>query len=94
MLASGAGCDALVLTNPWTFEGSDDEQESPPEVVRDHYRKRLTDPAAIKRLLSGKVSLGKLFGSLQQQDVRVNGWQHACTSNKYGIVCSGRVTPL
>jgi exosortase A-associated hydrolase 1 len=64
MLASGAGCDALVLSNPWTFEGSDDEQESPPEVVRDHYRKRLTDPAAIKRLLSGKVSLGKLFGSL------------------------------
>ena len=65
MLAGGAGCDALVLSNPWTFEGTgEDEQESPPEVVRDHYRKRLTDPAAIKRLLSGQVSLGKLFGSL------------------------------
>ncbi len=33
-------------------------------MVRDHYRKRLTDPAAIKRLLKGQVSLGKLFGSL------------------------------
>ncbi|MCB2062819.1 MAG: hydrolase 1, exosortase A system-associated, partial [Novosphingobium sp.] len=65
MLAQGAGCDALVLSNPWTFEGTgEDEQESPPEVVRDHYRKRLTDPAAIKRLLTGQVSLGKLFGSL------------------------------
>jgi exosortase A-associated hydrolase 1 len=65
MLAGGAGLDALVLSNPWTFEGTgDDEQESPPEVVRDHYRKRLTDPAAIKRLLTGQVSLGKLFGSL------------------------------
>jgi len=65
ILAEGAGCDALVLSNPWTFERTDeDEQESPPEVVRDHYRKRLTDPAAIKRLLTGKVSLGKLFGSL------------------------------
>jgi exosortase A-associated hydrolase 1 len=65
MLAKGAGCDALVLSNPWTFEGTgEDEQESPPEVVRDHYRKRLTDPAAIKRLLSGQVSLGKLFASL------------------------------
>ena len=50
MLARGAGCDALVLSNPWTFEGTgEDEQESPPEVVRDHYRKRLTDLAAIKR---------------------------------------------
>lgn len=65
MLAKGAGCDALVLSNPWTFEGTGaDEQESPPEVVRDHYRKRLTDPAAIRRLLTGQVSLGKLFGSL------------------------------
>lgn len=65
MLARGAGCDALVLSNPWTFEGTgEDEQESPPEVVRDHYRKRLTDLAAIKRLLSGQVSLGKLVNSL------------------------------
>jgi exosortase A-associated hydrolase 1 len=65
MLAGGASCDALVLSNPWTFEGTGEaEQERPPEVVRDHYRKRLTDPAAIKRLLSGQVSLGKLFGSL------------------------------
>jgi exosortase A-associated hydrolase 1 len=65
MLARGAGCDALVLSNPWTFEGTgEDEQESPPEVVRDHYRKRLTDPAAILRLLKGQVSLRKLAGSL------------------------------
>lgn len=65
MLAQGAGCDALVLSNTWTFEGTgEDEQESPPEVVRDHYRKRLTDPAAIKRLFTGQVSLSKLFGSL------------------------------
>ncbi len=65
MLAGGGGCAALVLSNPWTFEGTgEDEQESPPEVVRDHYRKRLTDPAAIRRLLSGQVSLKKLAGSL------------------------------
>lgn len=65
MLAGGGGCDALALSNPWTFEGTGEhEQESPPEVVRDHYRKRLTDPAAIRRLLSGQVSLKKLVGSL------------------------------
>lgn len=65
MLAKGAGLDGLVLSNPWTFEGTgEDEQETPPELVRDHYRKRLTDPAAILRLLKGQVLLGKLFGSL------------------------------
>lgn len=63
MLSGGAGCDALVLSNPWTIE--DDEAPSPPEVLRDHYRRRLLDPTAIKRLLSGQVSLGKLFSSLR-----------------------------
>jgi len=31
MLAGGAGCDALLLSNPWTFEGTgEDQPESPP----------------------------------------------------------------
>ncbi len=62
MLADGAGCDALILSNPWTIE--DDAEEAPAEVVRDHYRRRLTDPAAIKRLLTGKVPIGSLIRSL------------------------------
>lgn len=62
MLARGAGLDGLVLSNPWTIE--DDEAAPPPEAVRDHYRRRLADPAAIKRLLTGQVSLGKLIASL------------------------------
>ncbi len=66
MLAKGAGLDALILSNPWTFDHvkENEADESPPEVVRDHYRRRLTDPAAIKRLLTGQVSLSKLAGSL------------------------------
>lgn len=65
MLAKGAGLDALILSNPWTFDHVEEEgDEAPPEVVRDHYRRRLTDPAAIKRLLSGQVSFRKLLGSL------------------------------
>lgn len=66
MLAGGAGLDALILSNPWTFDHVEEDEgsEAPPEVVRDHYRRRLTDPAAIKRLLTGKVSIGKLIGSL------------------------------
>ncbi|MBO9516964.1 MAG: hydrolase 1, exosortase A system-associated [Porphyrobacter sp.] len=62
MLAQGAGLDALVLSNPWTIE--DDTAEAPAEVVRDHYRRRLADPAAIRRLLTGKVAIGGLVRSL------------------------------
>ncbi|WP_374411929.1 hydrolase 1, exosortase A system-associated [Novosphingobium colocasiae] len=62
MLARGAECDALVLGNPWTIEN--DNEAAPAEVVRDHYRRRLADPAAIRRLLTGKVSLVKLARSL------------------------------
>ncbi|MDG2002232.1 MAG: hydrolase 1, exosortase A system-associated [Novosphingobium sp.] len=62
MLAEGAGLDVLVLSNPWTFEDTD--EPPPPEAVRAHYRQRLADGAAIKRLLTGKVSLRKLLGSL------------------------------
>ena len=62
MLAQGAGCDALILSNPWTIE--DDTAEAPPEAVRGHYAKRLADPAALMRLLRGEVKLGALFASL------------------------------
>lgn len=67
MLAGGAGADGLVLSNPWTFE---DEApgapapEAPSAVLRSHYLRRLADPAAIRRLLSGKVGLGGLVRSL------------------------------
>ena len=62
MLARGADLDGLVLSNPWTLEG--DEAEAPAEVVRDHYRRRLVDPAAILRLLTGQVPIGGLIRSL------------------------------
>lgn len=64
MLAKGAGLDALALSNPWTIDQAD--APPPPDLVRDHYRRRLADPAAIRRVLTGKVSLRKLFGSLVQ----------------------------
>jgi len=65
MLAGGAGCDVLVLANPWTFD--EDAQEAPqPAAIRAHYRQRLADRNAIRRLLTGKVSLRSLFTSLKQ----------------------------
>lgn len=62
MLTRGAGFDALILSNPWTIE--EGGEEAPAEVLRDHYRRRLANPAAIKRLFSGKVPVGKLARSL------------------------------
>lgn len=62
MLTKGAGCDALILSNPWTIEGKDDAP--PPEVLRDHYKRRLASPAALKRLLTGQIPIGKLVRSL------------------------------
>lgn len=72
MLAGGQGCDALVLANPWTFEPEPEpepdvpapEPEMPPAAIRAHYLRRLTDLSAWKRLLSGKIEVGKLAGSI------------------------------
>lgn len=62
MLAGGAGCDGLILSNPWTIEGDDDAPA--PEVLRDHYKRRLASPEALKRLLTGQIPIGKLARSL------------------------------
>ena len=62
MLNPGAGCDALILSNPWTIEGNDDAP--PPEVLREHYKRRLLSPDALKRLLTGQIPIGKLVRGL------------------------------
>ena len=62
MLAGGAACHALLLSNPWTIE--QDDAAPPPDALRSHYRSRLADPAAIMRLLTGKISLRRLIASL------------------------------
>ncbi len=75
MLAQGAGLDAMVLANPWTFEPEVEAPEPeveaepeptpmPPSVLRRHYLKRLTDPRAVWRLLTGKVEVRKMASSL------------------------------
>ncbi len=71
MLAKGLGCDALVLANPWTFDPEPEEApEAPPQpqmtprAIRAHYLRRLTDPRALLRLVTGKVKVGQLAGSL------------------------------
>ena len=68
MLGGGAGLDGLVLSNPWTAgPGATDKVEPvppPPSVLRRHYLRRLTDPRALWRLLTGKVQFGQMANSL------------------------------
>lgn len=81
MLCGGAGIDSLVLANPWTFDpepepaAKDDLAPAaagnppaamPPAVLRRHYLKRLTDPRALCRLLTGKVAVRQMASSLAQ----------------------------
>jgi exosortase A-associated hydrolase 1 len=62
MLNRGAGCDALVLANPWTIEH--DDGALPPEAIRSRYAEKLRNPKELVRLATGKVSLRKLAGGL------------------------------
>lgn len=70
MLAGGAGCDALVLSNPWTIEesaanGAADDTP-PPAAIRARYAEKLANPREIARLLRGGVDLRKLARGLAQ----------------------------
>ena len=61
MLAGGAGCDRLVLSNPWTIEDSGTgDSTPPPEALRARYLEKLKNPSEIKRLVTGGVNLAKL----------------------------------
>ena len=53
-----AGIDWLALANPWVIEPRDDLP--PAAAIRGYYRKRLTDPKAWAKLLTGGVNFGKL----------------------------------
>ncbi len=80
MLSGGAGCDALVLANPWTFDPEPEPEAAPenaadaeaahtpmpPSALRRHYFKRLTNPRAVWRLLTGKVDVGKMASSIAE----------------------------
>lgn len=64
MLNAGAGCDALVLANPWTIEH--DDGAMPAEAIRARYAEKLKNPKELVRLATGKVSLRKLAGGLKR----------------------------
>ncbi len=65
MLAGGAECDGLVLSNPWTIENAEDDTP-PPAAVRSRYAEKLKNPRELLRLVSGQVDLKKLARGLRQ----------------------------
>jgi exosortase A-associated hydrolase 1 len=58
-----ARIDALVLSNPWTGGGGEDELP-PAAAIKARYAERLRDPRAWLRMLRGGVNLRKLAGGL------------------------------
>lgn len=66
MLAEGAGCDGLVLSNPWTIEEGADDHTPPPDAVRARYVQKLKNPREVARLLRGGVDLRKLARGIGQ----------------------------
>ncbi|MEL1250126.1 hydrolase 1, exosortase A system-associated [Aurantiacibacter gilvus] len=64
MLMSGDLCDALVLSNPWTFEDAAEDALPPPSAIRSRYAEKLRNPAELLRLLRGEVNMAKLMRGL------------------------------
>ena len=68
MLTGGAGFDALVLANPWTFEDSDSESgvaTMTAGAIRSRYAAKLVNPKELARLATGAVSFRKLAAGLR-----------------------------
>lgn len=63
LLHRPAGPDALILANPWTYEGDASEEPAlpPAAAIRARYLARLKDPTSLLRLLRGEVDLRKLL---------------------------------
>ena len=66
MLMAGDGCDALVLSNPWTFEDAPEGEATlpPPAAIRARYLAKLRSPREWWRLISGGVNLARLARGL------------------------------
>lgn len=70
MLTGGAGCDALVLSNPWVVEDGDAVSMPPPSAIRARYSAKLRNPREVMRLVTGGVNLSKLAAGLMRAGKR------------------------
>jgi exosortase A-associated hydrolase 1 len=62
LFQADTGIDALVLTNPWTIEASDDLP--PAAAIRSRYIEKLKNPRELLRLFTGGVNIRKLVSGL------------------------------
>ncbi len=68
LFGRAAQIDRLLLANPWTIEDADDLP--PAAAIRATYRQRLTDPAAWRRLLAGRIDPVKAIKGLRKAAAR------------------------
>ncbi len=73
MLAQGAECDGLILSNPWTIEGDNSDSIPPADAIRARYLEKLKKPSEVMRLLRGGVNLRKLAKGLSKSVASVDG---------------------
>lgn len=66
MLTQGAGFDGLVLSNPWTIQETNEQDDgaAPPAAIRARYAEKLKNPKELVRLATGGVNLRKLVRGL------------------------------
>lgn len=85
MLARGAECDGLILSNPWTIEDDDSDSTPPADVIRARYFEKLKNPGEITRLLSGGVNLRKLAKGLGKSVASAQGQTGLADEMRAGI---------
>lgn len=66
MLMNQNPFDALIPSNPWTIEDTEETDLPSPEEARSRYAAKLANPREWKRLLTGGVNLRKLATGLKQ----------------------------
>lgn len=59
---ANTGIEALILTNPWTIEVTDDLP--PAAAIRSRYIEKLKNPRELLRLITGGVNIRKLVSGL------------------------------
>jgi len=91
MLAGGAGCDGLVLSNPWTMEQDNGatagDAPPPPAAIRARYAQKLGNPREIMRLLGGQVDLSKLARGLARAIAPTPAASSLAAEMREGLAC-------
>ncbi len=91
MLMQGEGCDALVLSNPWTFdEDEGGDALPPPSAIRSRYLAKLRSPREVLRLLRGQVDFRKLFRGLTSATGKVAAPTSLARELAEGLAASGK----